>query len=282
MRVLVTGAAGYIGKHVVTELLNRGHEVYAIDMAQADIDQRVILLNIDIFSGDKDIYTQVKEPDLCIHLAWQDGFSHNSLKHMGNLSNHFSFLSNMMAGGCKNIVVMGSMHEVGFWEGKIDADTPCNPLSQYGIAKNALRQSMLLLAKEKQVNLYWLRAYYILGDDKRNNSIFTKLLLAAAEGKKEFPFTSGTHQYDFIDVEILAHQIVAASTQSEITGIINVCTGQPIPLKDKVEEFIQKNRLDIQLKYGAFPERPYDSKIVYGDPTQINAILANDMRNRHQ
>ena len=70
------------------------------------------------------------------------------------------------------------------------------------------------------MKIYWLRAYYILGDDRRNSSIFTKLLQAVEDGKEEFPFTSGENKYDFIDIKDLAMEIVAASTQDEITGII--------------------------------------------------------------
>lgn len=273
MKVVVTGAAGYIGRHVVKELLNRGHEVVAVDLHFKEVDERATMSNVDIFSGDEEIYTKLGQPDLCIHMAWRDGFIHNSSLHMENLSNHFKFLKNMIDKGCKGIAVMGTMHEVGYWEGKIDADTPCNPLSQYGIAKNALRQALLQYAADKETDIYWLRAYYIMGDDTRNCSIFTKLLRASEDGKTTFPFTSGKNQYDFIDVKRLAMQIVAASTQKKYTGIINVCTGEPISLKNKVEAFIEEKHLDIKLEYGAFPDRVYDSPIIYGDNTIINKIL---------
>ena len=276
MKVLVTGAAGYMGKHVVKELLNRGYKVYAVDLNHKEIDSRAEILDVDIFRGNLNIYDELQKPDLCIHLAWQDGFIHNSPKHMENLSGHFKFLRDMIEGGCKKIAVMGTMHEVGFWEGKIDESTPCNPLSQYGIAKNALRQSLLLLAKNTDTKIYWLRAYYILGDDRRNSSIFTKLLQAEEDGKKEFPFTTGESKYDFIDIKELARQIVSASTQDEVSGIINVCSGKPVALKNKVEEFIQEKGLKIRLKYGAFPERPYDSKIVYGDNKKIEYIMEKE------
>ena len=127
MKVLVTGAAGYMGKYVVKELLGKGHEVYAIDFNHKEIDSRAEILDVDIFSGDDRIYEKVKCPDLCIHLAWQDGFVHNSPKHMENLSKHFTFLKNLIDGGCKRIAVMGTMHEIGFWEGAVDENTPCNP-----------------------------------------------------------------------------------------------------------------------------------------------------------
>lgn len=276
MKVAVTGAGGYMGRYVVRELLSRGHEVIAVDLNYKEVDSRAVFSDAHIFSGDKDIYTQLGRPDLCIHLAWQDGFIHNSPKHMENLSNHFLFLKNMIEGGCRKIAVMGTMHEVGFWEGCVTADTPCNPLSQYGVAKNALRQSLLLLGEKEGVDIYWLRAFYIMGDDGRNSSIFTKLLEAQELGKKEFPFTTGENKYDFITIKELARQIVAASTQSEYKGIINVCSGTPVSLKDKVNDFIAEKGLDIKLKYGAFPERPYDSKIIYGDNTIIQKILEAD------
>lgn len=276
MRVVVTGAAGYIGRHVVKALLKKGHSVVAVDLSHKDIDERAEMSNVNIFSRDPHVYQQLGYPDAVIHMAWKDGFIHNSTEHMKNLSDHFIFLNNLIEQGCKHIAVMGTMHEVGYWEGKIEADTPCNPLSQYGIAKNALRQSLLLAAQGKNVNIYWLRAYYILGDDARNSSIFTKLLAAAEDGKKTFPFTTGKTQYDFIDVKDLANMIATASTQDEYTGIINVCTGEPKSLAERVEAFIKEHNLDIKLEYGAFPDRPYDSPIVYGDAKTIKKIMSEN------
>lgn len=271
-KILVTGANGYIGQHVVKKALDAGYQVIASDIRKTDIDERAVFCATPIFSCVDDIYEKMGKPDICIHMAWQDGFSHNAPSHMLNLSKHYEFLMKMVDGGCKQIAVMGTMHEVGYWEGKIDENTPCNPMSLYGVAKNALRQSLLLQAKAKDFQLYWLRAYYILGDDERNHSIFTKLLAAAKEGKKEFPFTSGKNQYDFIDVDDLAQMIVDASTQKKYTGIINVCTGKPVSLGERVERFIKEHELDIKLNYGAFPDRAYDSPIVYGDNTIINKI----------
>jgi nucleoside-diphosphate-sugar epimerase len=77
-------------------------------------------------------------------------------------------------------------------------------------------------------------------------------------------------------VDELANMIVAASVQEEINGIINVCTGKPMSLADRVEQFLRDKNYKIKLDYGAFPDRPYDSPGTWGDPTKINRILAND------
>lgn len=273
MKVLVTGAGGYIGRHVVKELLDMGHEVIASDLKIDGIDSRAVFSSEPIFSGEKDIYERLGKPDVCIHLAWRDGFKHNSSAHMGDLSNHVMFLKNMMEAGLPMLSVMGSMHEIGYWEGAIDENTPCNPQSQYGIAKNALRQSLLLAAKESDCKLHWLRAYYITGDDLHNNSIFAKITQAAMDGKTDFPFTSGKNKYDFIDVDDLAKMIAAASVQDEVNGIINVCTGEPHTLAERVEDFIKEHGFNIKLQYGKFPDRPYDSPGEWGDATKIKTIM---------
>lgn len=271
MKVVVTGASGYIGRHVVDALIKMHHEVIAVDMINKGINTDATFLSLDIFSDD--IYNKLGRPDACIHMAWKDGFNHASDAHMGMLSKHYAFIKNMIDGGVKYLSVMGTMHEIGYYEGCVDENTPTNPLSMYGIAKNALREASLLLAEKSNTALMWLRAYYILGDDSNNNSIFTKITQMEHEGKASFPFVSGKNKYDFIHVDELAKQIATASTQSEITGIINCCSGKPVALADKVNEFIEKNHYSIRPDYGKFPERPYDSPAIWGDNTKINLIM---------
>lgn len=277
MRYLVTGANGYIGSHIVELLLNHGHDVYAADVNYQNVDKRAVCLEENIFSGADDIYDKMLRPDVCIHLAWRNGFIHNSETHIQDLPNHFTFVKNMLQGGCKHMVVMGSMHEVGYWEGAIDESTPTNPKSLYGIAKNTLRQICLeLAAGTSDICMQWIRGFYILGDDLKNNSIFSKILKADMEGKEKFPFTSGKNLYDFIKVNELAKQIVAVAEQTKIDGVINCCTGKPHSLAEEVELFIKEHKLNIKLEYGAYPDRPYDSPGIWGNPDKINRVLTGN------
>lgn len=273
-KIVVTGGGGYIGRHTVTALCDAGAEVITVNHSEHWTDPRATVSNVDIFSGSPDIYQEMGCPDACLHMAWKDGFVHNSDAHMMNLSKHYQFIRDMLDGGLKQIAVMGTMHEVGYHEGAIDENTPCNPISLYGIAKDALRRSVIALTQNrKDVTMQWLRAYYIYGDDLRSNSIFAKLAQAAERGDKIFPFTTGKNKFDFIEVDELAYQITACVMQTEVDGIINCCTGKPVSLAERVEDFIKEHGYDIQLQYGVFPERAYESPAVWGDSSKIQDIM---------
>ncbi len=274
--MIVTGAAGYIGRHVVTALLDRGHRVVAVVRPGrgAEIDPRAQIHEADVLDPAFDVADLVDETTRAfVHLAWQDGFTHNAPSHMLMLSAHYRLLTRVAELGVPRLSVLGTMHEVGYWEGAIDAETPTNPRSLYGVAKDALR-SALFLALPESVELAWLRCYYIYGDDRRNNSIFTRLLEAVERGDSTLPFTSGRNRYDFIDVRELADQIAVASTAPGVTGILNCSSGEPVSLADQVERFIADQGLPISLEYGAFPDRPYDSPAVWGDASRIRELMA--------
>ena len=129
-KVMVTGANGYLGRGIVTELLECGNEVVATDVNVDGIDKRATKIACDLFSVE-DPYHYFGEPDILLHLAWRDGFVHYSEAHLLDLPKHYNFLKDMTDTEIKTIAVMGSMHEVGFFEGSIDENTPCRPESFY-------------------------------------------------------------------------------------------------------------------------------------------------------
>ena len=272
MKILVTGANGYLGQGIVKQLIDDGAEVIAVDFSLDFVDERAKKMSVDLFNIENP-FEYFERPDVLLHLAWRDGFVHNSANHMNDLPKHYAFIESMIKGGLKQVAVLGTMHEIGFFEGCIDENTPCKPLNLYGVAKNALRDATELLCKTNDVVFQWLRGYYIVGNSKFGNSIFSKITSAVEEGKKEFPFTTGKNKYDFLNYDKFACQVSAAVMQNDVNGIINICSGKPVSLADRVEQFIKENNYDIKLIYGAFPDRAYDSDAVWGNSEKIEKIL---------
>lgn len=274
-KILITGANGYIGSKIVKKLLDLGNEVIAVDFSDTHIDKRTKIFKQNIFA-DENYYELFGKPDVCLHMAWRDGFVHNSPNHILDLSNHFKFIKNLVDSGINQIAIMGTMHELGYYEGKISEVKETNPQSLYGIAKDSLRRACKLYCKDKKTKLQWLRAFYIYGDDEFGNSIFCKLVKASREGKKTFPFTTGKNEYDFLHIDELVNQISAAVMQEKIDGEINICSGAHKSLAEQIEWYIKEKKLGIKLDYGKYPDRPYDSPCIYGDNKKIQEILNKD------
>lgn len=272
MKIAVTGANGYLGQGIVKQLLDDGVDVVAIDFSDENIDKRAQIITGNLFEVENP-YEMFGEPEVLLHLAWRDGFRHASDAHLNDLPNHYQFLNKMISAGIKKVCVLGSMHEVGFFEGSIDENTPTNPQSLYGIGKNALRNATMLMCKEHDVLFQWARGFYIVGNAEFGCSIFSKIVQSVKEGKKEFPFTTGHNQYDFIDYEEFCLQVASVVEQDEVLGIINCCSGKPEKLGERVERFIKDNGFDIKLLYGTFPDRPYDSKAIWGSDQKIQKVL---------
>lgn len=276
MKILVTGANGYLGRGIIESLLDLGHQVIAIDFSVDSVDNRAIKIVGDIFN-EADPFLAFNQPDCLLHLAWRDGFKHFSDTHFEDFPKHKVFLEKMCSSGIKSISVMGTMHEIGFFEGSINENTPCNPLSYYGIAKNALREVTKIICDKYGVEYKWLRAYYIVSNSPNGSSVFSKIIQADKNGERTFPFTSGMNQYDFLDYQEFCDLVALATVQRVETGIINICRGRPEALANRVERFIRENHLSIQLEYGVYPDRPYDSKAIWGNSRIIESIIE-----RHQ
>lgn len=280
MRIVITGANGYIGSHVVKELLDSGHSVVAADLKQDRVDNRAIIYTEDIFDESKNLFVEWGEPDAVIHLACKDVPVHNSMWHVDSIPANFRFLKKLIDFGLKQVITVGSMHDIGYYVGAIDENTVPNPQTFYGVSKDSLRRLMEIYTKDKDVIYQHLRFFYTYGDDEQSSgSIFSKILEMEKNGQKTFPFTDGKNQFDYIKITELTKQIRAVVEQKEVQGIINCCSGEPVTIKKMVECFIKENHLKIRPDYGKYPSRPYDSPCVYGDTTKIKHLLNEQIKN---
>ena len=182
MKILVTGANGYLGQGIVRALLAKGHQVIGADFNTQYVDRQAEKKECNIFDIEEP-YSFFGKPDVLLHLAWRDGFVHYSENHIADLPQHYRFLKKMVDAGINKISVMGTMHEIGFFEGSINENTPCHPMSLYGIGKNALRNCVEMMANGKRTKWQWLRGYYIVGNSEFGCSIFSKITAAVKNGE---------------------------------------------------------------------------------------------------
>ena len=146
MKVLVTGASGFVGQHVVLQLLKRGHVVTAVGRHEAkargfDWFDRVRFIECDIHCPITDPFEKFGRPEVVIHLAWPGLPNYKSLFHFEkNLPADYRFLKALVEGGANHLLIAGTCLEYGMQNGALTEMMPTMPSNPYALAKDTLRK----------------------------------------------------------------------------------------------------------------------------------------------
>lgn len=281
MKILVTGANGFIGNYVVNELLKSNHDIIATGISDP-INERnnwagkVNFIKCDLNSK-IDFYNYFQKPDSVIHLAWEGLPNYKELFHIEkNLPNNIYFLNNLIKSGLKYLTVTGTCLEYGLLNGCLYESMSVKPHIPYSIAKDTLRKYLEELESQFDFNLKWLRLFYIYGTGQNENSIFSQLDRAIKNNDKVFNMSAGEQLRDYLPVEKVGEIIVKTSIQDETTGIINCCSGKPVSIRNMVEDYLIKNNSSISLNLGYYPYNDYEPLAFWGSTEKLNKILIQE------
>jgi nucleoside-diphosphate-sugar epimerase len=279
MKVAVTGAAGFIGRHVLAELETKLVETLALvrpSKENACGNYKCTFVQFDLHNAPYNAYDLLGRPDVLIHLAWSDLSNVNSLHHFEQeLPAQYRFLKNFIESGLQTLVVAGSCFEYGMHTGLLSENIDPQPCTAYGFAKNALRCQLEYLKTECQFNFVWARLFYLYGEGQSESSLLPKIKSAVARGDQLFNMSSGEQLRDYLPVAIAAKYLVSLALAEKDNGIVNVCSGIPISIRELVEGWIKKNGWAIRLNLGYYPDRDYEPKDFWGDPNKIKLFIQN-------
>ena len=279
MKILVTGATGFVGQHVTRWLVEHNYSVTASGTSSKKAEKfdwynDVEFKPCDYYNLDIDYLEYFDRPDILIHLGWMNAYQNTvELQLEKNLPKTINFLQNISREGNLKIVGMGTSQEYGNVAGCLKEDQCLNPVTPYGVAKNTLRCYIELLAKEKNIEWNWIRQFYLTGDGQNPKSLHGQLASAIDNRDKFFPMSGGEQLRDYIAVEQAAENICKIALQNKVIGVVNSCTGNPRTLKEIVGEYISERQSDIEVKYGFYPYRDYEIMEQWGDTTKLNAAL---------
>lgn len=272
MRILVTGANGYVGKHVLRNLLARDCEAVAVVRNLASLDKlqdkfhRLTVVKASIENPSSRLYELCGNPDALIHLAWGGLPNYNSLHHYENeLPMQYHFLKEMIAQGLPTLTVAGTCFEYGMQSGSLREDLPTNPCNTYGYAKDALHKQINFLRQSNKFNLVWARLFYTYGEGQSATSLVPQLRKAIENGIPEFNMSGGEQLRDFLTVELVAEYLVTLTLKAKDIGTINVCSGVPRSVRSIVEEVVEASHSSIRLNFGCYPYPAYEPMAFWGD-----------------
>ncbi|MFP5042849.1 NAD-dependent epimerase/dehydratase family protein [Parasediminibacterium sp. JCM 36343] len=280
MRLLVTGATGFIGGYVVHALLKTGHRVIATSSSQEKAEKQdwfskvtYIALDLKTIDNSIDYYSFFEKPDCIIHLAWEGLPNYKSLFHFEeNLPRHYVFLKNLVVNGAKDITVTGTCFEYGMIEGCLIETMLTQPENPYALAKDCLRKYLEELRKMHPFSLKWPRLFYMYGKGQNQKSILPQLDMAIQNSEEVFNMSGGQQVRDYLPVEHVAANIVSIALQKEVDGIVNCASGIPITVKALVEDYIQKQNASIKLNLGHYPYPDYEPMRFWGGIEKLNMV----------
>lgn len=279
MKILVTGATGFIGRQVVAKLCERGHEV----VASASSSQKAIemawyrdvnFIPCDLHDLTMDPVALLGVPEAIVHLAWPSLPYYKDRVHFEvNLPMAYRFIKNMIVAGTQQILVAGTCFEYGMQSGALAEDAPTLPNTPYGIAKDTLRKFLQILQAECHFILQWVRLFYMYGPGQNSNSLLAQLDCSIKDGVEVFNMSGGEQLRDYLPVEEVARRLVMIIEQPSCAGIINCCSGQPISIRRLVEQKIAERGAKIRLNTGYYPYPDYEPMAFWGISSKIETYL---------
>jgi nucleoside-diphosphate-sugar epimerase len=268
---IVTGGAGFIGRHALPHLAAKGFAVHVLSRQTLSKDQQKDILaagaSDTFFHGGVDLHdTEAVEPLLreiqashLLHLAWdtRHGVFWNSTENLDWIVTSKLLVQSFISHGGKRIVAAGTCAEYDWNSGEVTLDetkSKLRPLSMYGQCKVAFRKSLVTLCAHHQVSSAWGRIFFLFGPHEDPKRLVASAILALLEGK-EFPASAGDQLRDFMYVDDVARGFVEL-LNSDVQGDVNVASGRASSVAEIVTllgEIVGRPEL---IKLGAKPKQP--------------------------
>jgi nucleoside-diphosphate-sugar epimerase len=270
-KILVTGAAGFVGSHLTRLLLTSGVTVEAPVRPESDLNRISDLLahpglhlhRVDLTEATemRDLMARISV-DAGIHLAW----SH------GNPSQSFDFSANLVdaliAARCPRLILAGTCFEYDI-NGSValSEDAPTKPLQPTDEAKLNLEAYAAREAAKTATTCVFARLFYLYGPGQPARHLVPWVITHLLAGD-EAPLTSGHQRKDYLHVEDVAAALWALA-DNEVAGIVNVGSGSTFAVSEiatKIGEILDRSKL---VRLGALPDRDNDPDFVCADNRKI-------------
>ena len=268
-RALVTGASGFIGRHALSALRDRGFEAHAVSSRPHEDGKGVAWHVVDLLeAGAAEELVGRIAPTHLLHLAWyaEPRAFWTAPANVQWLEASLALLRAFAAVGGHRVVAAGSCAEYDWSTAGVcrEADTPLAPHTLYGECKRSLHAvAERLYADADMPSLAWGRIFFLYGPYEHPQRLVSSVALALLQGREAL-CTEGRQQRDFMHSQDVG-EAFAALVDHELEGPVNIATGRAVSVADVVTLLGEESGRPELVRLGALPARPDDPEMLVAD-----------------
>ncbi|NLQ05637.1 NAD-dependent epimerase/dehydratase family protein [Cylindrospermopsis raciborskii] len=264
MKVAVTGATGFIGRHITSALLKKGYDVLLVGRSNNVQQSGLPFVQLDLLEERNHNWISEYKPSHLLHLAWytEHGDYWESPLNINWCHSTINLIHAFAVQGGKRIVVSGSCAEYDWSFGYCnEIKTPSYPSSLYGTGKDCARRMSERICNTYKVSLAWGRIFLPFGSGENPKRLIPSITRAIIGSDPPFPIRVCQWR-DFLPVEMVADGFLFLLEQ-DYPGIFNICSGKPVQLSEIVKRigFILNKSADGLMLEAEF-STGYDSFLV--------------------
>lgn len=279
MRVLLTGAAGFIGSHLHERLLARGDVVVGVDDFNDYYDPAVKRRHVagDVRECDfTDAPLQEARPDVVVHLAARAGvrasIADPVLYDRVNVGGTIALMEAMRRHGVRRLVFASSSSVYGGAPVPFREDEPAlAPLSPYGASKLAAEHFVRVTTRLYGLRATMLRFFTVFGPRQRPDMAMHKFAVAMREGRPIPVFGAGDTERDYTYIDDIIDGVVAAIDRDDACEVYNLGGHRTTPLRDVIATL--EKLLGVKAKIDRQAEHPADPRRTYADVEKARRAL---------
>ena len=267
-RILVTGAGGFIGSHILPKLVTRGYDIHAVYFRQKpDAPGSVNWHKANLLAQSETFQlVQGVRPTHLLHLAWYvaPGDYWYSAENLHWLEASIALIRYFYQLGGKRLVVAGTCAEYDWNYGYCTENiTPCHPLTLYGICKNSLFETLRAYCTNKKLSYAWGRIFFLYGPGENQQRLVSSAICSLLD-KKTFACTHGRQLRDFLHVADVASAF-ATLLDSDINGAVNIASGQPLSILQLILSIADQLKMSDHVQFGTINAAENEPPLLVGD-----------------
>ena len=274
-RVLVTGATGFVGARVVDALLDKQHEVHAVARKTGAERPGLTWHAADLLApAAAESVVEESQARCLMHLAWYavPGRFWTAPENERWIDASLRLVRAFGEAGGRRAVMAGTCAEYR-WGGAVlsERETALEPATLYGACKRATYLAAESVAADLGMSLAWGRIFFLYGPGEPLGRLVSGVITGLLSGAS-VPTTDGHQRRDFMHVDDVANAF-AALVDADISGAINIATGEAVRVRDVVELIERAVGVHERVRYGALPTRAGEPEVIVADARRMHDEL---------